>query len=93
VLEGFANAPDFLRDLAFAGSPHLLLMEYPGPWRLGYFEASLVPHLHAVINHFADEIDAAVAARGAASEHLFAAFRSALEEASSRGFAVAILHE
>jgi hypothetical protein len=93
TLEGFTGTPDFLRDLAFAGSPHLLLTEHPGPWRLGYFETSLVPHLHAVFNQLDAEIEPAISALGPNCAAVFAAFRSAIEEASSRGFAVAIVHE
>jgi len=93
TIERFTGTSNLLPNLAFTGSPQLLLTARPGTWRLGYFEASLVPHLHAVLQHFGSTIDAAMEPLGDDAEAAFAAFRSALAEAAARGFAVAILHE
>ena len=92
ALDPFTGGGDFIVDLAFAGSPHLLLAKQPGPWRLGYFEESLVPHLNAVFEQLDGEIGKAIASVGPVATNLYQSLRSAFEEAASRKAAVAILH-
>jgi hypothetical protein len=82
----------FLLQLAFRGSPGLLLIDDPEESLLGYFEKSLVPHLHGVFSELAEDVEKIMDAKDAPIEDVQYAFISALEEATSRGFAVAILH-
>ena len=93
TLDRIMGTTDFMPELAFSGSPHLLLSSSPGFWRLGYFERSLVQHLMPVFNMSGEDIEAALSPHGAAALDVFAAFRSAVEEAASRDLAVAVLHE
>jgi hypothetical protein len=92
ILEIHAQAPDYLRDMAFAGSPRLMLTEVPGPWRMGYFEASLASAVLGVIEEKHDEIADETAAKGDEVSDVFNAFHLALQEAHRRHCAVAILY-
>lgn len=92
ILEPHAKAPDFLRNMAFAGSPRLVLTEVPGPWRMGYFEASLSTALLGVIDEGFDKIAEEMAQKGEGATAVFDAFHLTLQEANARGRAVAILH-
>jgi len=83
---------DFLADLAFAGSPWLVLSGHPGPWRLGYFEASLVQHLQPVLNALDEEIGAHVAALPGNAGAVYLRLRQAMDDAFLRNAAVAIIH-
>lgn len=92
LLDRRIGSEDFLADMAFVGSPGLVLTGYPGAWRLGWFEASLVSHLEPAIDAMEDEIAADIGAAGPTAGAVLEQFRDALEEARARGFAVAILH-
>ncbi len=83
---------DLLADLAFAGSPFLVLTGLPGPWRLGYFEARLVRHLQPVLNNRREALEAELAEAGARAEDVGDRFLQALDEAFLRQRAVAIVH-
>lgn len=93
VLGQFTATEDFLTNLAFAGSPNFALVGCQDDWTLGYFEAGIVPHLLGVINQLDEAIIAAIDAKGEDCRSTFEAFRDALEEAHSLGFAVAIIHD
>lgn len=93
TLDGFVEGEGLLPNLAFAGSPHLMLTGAPGRWRLGYFEASLAPSLDGAFRLLSDEIGAAFAEKSETTVDTLEAFTSALSEANQRGLAVAILHE
>lgn len=93
ILDEVTETPDFLVDLAFAGSPHLVLTGHPGPWRLGYFEASLVQHLQPVFNLEAERIEPKVEALGPVAREAWLRLRQSLDEAFVEGRAVAIVHE
>lgn len=92
LLETLGQAPDFFRNLAIAGSPGLVLSTAPGPWRLGYFEASLVPAIAGILRGQPDEVEAGSDALDEDADALFTAFQDALFEAEERGFALAIVH-
>ena len=92
TLDRFIGNEGFLQEIAFGGSPHLLLTGYPGRWRLGYFEASLCQHLLGAFRLQSAEIEEAMKGSSEATKNLYAAFFSALEDANDRNFAVAILH-
>lgn len=92
TLDDFVAGGGFLVDLAARGSPKHLLVGFPGDWRLGYFEASLVPHLDGAFRLLSDEIAAALESRGEATRAVARAFLSALEDAAPRRFAVAVIH-
>jgi hypothetical protein len=92
-LDGYVGGKGLLPELAFSGSPHLILTGTPGAWRLGYFEASLVTHLYGAFRLQSLRIDEEMARVRAGVEEVYQAFLSALEEADERGFAVAIVHD
>ena len=92
TLDRFIGNEGFLPALAFQGSPHHLLVEYPGDWNLGYFEASLAHHLSGAFRLQSAEIEEVFADKAEPVEAVYEGFLSALEEADERGFAVAILH-
>lgn len=92
VLDQALEMGDFLVDLAFAGSPHLVLTGHPGPWRLGYFEASLVEHLQPVFNVLADSIGERIAALPDSAATVYLRLRQAMGDAYLRNGAVAIIH-
>jgi len=91
-LDRFIGGKGFFPQLAFYGSPHMLLAGDPSEPILGYFEASLVPHLHGVFSQLATDVEKVVASKDEATEAVQRAVLSALEEAAERGYAVAILH-
>jgi hypothetical protein len=92
VLDSAMATGDFLADLAFAGSPHLVLTGHPGPWRLGYFDASLVQHLQPVLNALADGIGERIAALPGSAGTVYLRLRQAMDDAFLRHAAVAIIH-
>lgn len=92
VLDRFVDGGGFLTQLASRGSPHLALADDFGEWRLGYFEASLTPHLDGAFRLLSDEIDAVLETMDEGAVNVVNVFRSALEDAAGRGFAVAVLH-
>jgi hypothetical protein len=92
VLDSAMDMGDFLADLAFAGSPHLVLTGSPGPWRLGYFEASLVRHLQPVLNALDEDIAARIAALPGNAGTVYLRLRQAMDDAFLRNAAVAIIH-
>jgi hypothetical protein len=92
ALDEAAGSTDFLIDLAFAGSPWLVLTGHPGPWRLGYFEASLVQHLQPVFNARADSIVARIATLPGNAGVVYLRLRQSLDDAFLRHAAVAIVH-
>jgi hypothetical protein len=92
VLDEALKTGDFLVDLAFAGSPHLVLTGHPGPWRLGYFEASLVQHLQPVFNALADSIGERVAALPGNAGTVYLRLCQSMADAFLRNGAVAIIH-
>ena len=92
VLDRAMDMGDFLADLAFAGSPHLVLTGRPGPWRLGYFEASLVQHLQPVLNALDEDIAGRIAALPGTAGTVYLRLRQALDDAFLRNAAVAIIH-
>ena len=91
TLDGFVNGR-ILPQLAFSGSPNLILTSDPGSWRLGYFETSLVPHLDGAFRQLSTEINDAMQPKNDMTLHVFQSFLSSLEAASERDYAVAILH-
>jgi hypothetical protein len=92
VLDRLIEGEDFLTDMAFTGSPGLVLTGHPGRWRLGWFEASLVAHLQPIIDASEDELAGEIDRAAPTARAVFDGFRDALEEARPRGLAVAILH-
>jgi hypothetical protein len=92
VLDGFARTKTLLATLATRGSPRHVLLASMEPWRLGWFEAGLVPPLHAVLRGSGPRIARTMAGLGDSAELLSYRFTSTLEEARLRGAAVAILH-
>ena len=92
VLDRFAGTRTLLATLARRGSPRHALLASLEPWRMGYFQAGLVRHLHVVLRSRADAIGSAMAMIGDAAELLCYRFTSSVEEASARGGAVAIRH-
>lgn len=92
VLGAAVGAEDFLLDMAFAGSPYLVLAGHPGPWRLGYLEASLVQHLQPVLNALAESLAAQIARLPPDANTVYLRLRQALDDAFMRHGAVAIVH-
>jgi hypothetical protein len=92
ILDRITGTEDFLVDLAFAGSPHLVLTGKIGPWRLGYFEASLVQHLQPVFNLSAQSIEQEMRGLSENANELYTRLRQSLDDAFLRHFAVAIIH-
>jgi hypothetical protein len=92
VLDSAMEMGDFLVDLAFAGSPYLVLTGRPGPWRLGYFEASLVQHLQPVLNALDEGIAGHIAALPGNAGTVYLRLRQAMDDAFVRNAAVAIIH-
>lgn len=92
VLDRALCSNNFLADLAFAGSPQLVLTGHPGSWRLGYFEASLVQHLQPVFNALDDRLDADVAALPDAAKTVYQCLRQCTDDAFLKHAAVAIVH-
>lgn len=93
TLDRFVGNEGFLPELAFSGSPNFLLAGYPGPWRLGYFEASLVHHLLGAFRLQSSEIEGALKGAQESTKMLYSTFLSALEDAHDRNFGVSILHD
>ena len=93
TLDAFAGGRGFLSDLAFAGSPHYLLAGYPGQWRLGYFPASLVHHLHGAFQLQAPEMDEVLHEKPDVIRRACRTLLLALADASERGFALAVAHD
>lgn len=91
-LDAFLGGDGFLVQIAFRGSPGLLLIDDPQETLLGYFEKSLVPHLYGVFYELSEDVEKVLNQKDDATEAVLHAFLSALEEAQTRGFAVAILH-
>ena len=92
TVDELIGSESYLANLAFTGSPGMLLAGYGGSWRMGYFDASLVHHLYGALSGLATEIEAAISEKPEGAEDVYRAFASALEEAGERGFGVAILH-
>ena len=92
LLDAYAGNEDFLRELAFRGSPDYVLAGNKGQWALGYFEASLVHDLDGAFRLQSEEIEPVLRARPDPLQSVCDGFLSALEEANERGFAVAIIH-
>ncbi len=91
-LDDLTGGQPFLIDLAFAGSPSLVLTGLPGSWQLGYFEASLVQHLQPVFKRWNSRIENAVASISDGAEAVYMRFSQTLDEAFVREGAVAIFH-
>lgn len=92
LLDRTVASGDFLVDLAFAGSPYLVLTGHPGRWRLGYFEASLIQHLQPALNALADSIADDIEALPASARSVYLFMRQAIDEAFLSNAAVAIIH-
>jgi hypothetical protein len=69
-----------------------MLVGYPGKWRLGYFEASLVPALAGAFRLQSSELEQVMEPKGDTTEGIFDAFIDALDDANERNLAVAIIH-
>ena len=93
IFEVLADMPDYFRECAIAGSPGAALTNTPGSWRLGYFDAAIVPHLLGVLQIERDTIEAKAEAIGEDAAHFMLVFEEALEEAKSRQLALAITHD
>ena len=92
ILDGVARTRTLLATLALRGSPRHVLLASLEPWRLGYFEAHMVPLVNTVLRVQAARISAAMAERGDTAELLHYRFAATLDEARSRAAAVAIRH-
>lgn len=92
TLDHMLRQQDYLVDMAFAGSPGLVLAGAAGNWRLGWFDAALVAHLAPVVDAVGDKMAASIEVAAPTAGAVFDGFRDALLEARSRGFAVAILY-
>lgn len=92
ALDEFAGGEGLLPEMAYSGSPGLVLTGRPGHWRLGYFEASLVEHLHGAFRLQREDVEEALGGLPEAARGLGQAFLEALDDAKSRGLAVAIVH-
>lgn len=93
LLDQFLGSAPLLADLAFSGSPQLVLAGAPGNWRLGYWEGELVQHLQPVFNSLGADLAPSVAALGEAAEQLYFRWRQALDQAFVQGGGVALLHD
>lgn len=92
LLDRAVASGDFLVELAFAGSPYLVLTGHPGQWRLGYFEASLIQNLQPALNALAGSIVDDIEALPANARTVYLRMRQAMDDAFLRNAAVAIIH-
>lgn len=92
TLDRFTGGNGLLPDLAFRGSPNFLLVGYPGKWRLGYVEASLVPALAGAFRLQSSEVEQLMGPKGDTTDGLYNAFVGALDDANERNLDVAIIH-
>lgn len=83
---------EFLLTMALAGSPHAVLAEQPGAWRLGYFAVALVELLQPLLNTQDEHIADALRSLSETANDVYTHFRQCMDEAFLRGLAVAIVY-
>jgi hypothetical protein len=92
ILDEFARSGDFLRQIAFAGSPNYMLSSQPGDWRLGYFEASLAASLNGAYHLQSQKLEEVIDQELDGVQSVVNAFLATLEQAAFEDRSVAMLH-
>jgi hypothetical protein len=93
VLDHISGTGPLIATLSQRGSPRHVLLASMEPWRLGYFEAGLIPSLHRVLAAKTARIVPEMQRISEAAELLCYRLTSAVDEARLRGAAVAIRHQ
>jgi hypothetical protein len=93
TIDGEIGGTGFLPVFAFNNSPHDVLGPECDCPSFGYFNLEQVKDLHAVLNEMPPQVvEEILSAGGDVLEEVFYAFKSAAEEAATRGYALAIIH-
>jgi|GEM_PF-7029277 len=93
TIDGDIGGTGFLPVFAFNNSPHDVLGPACDCPSFGYFNPEQVKDLHAVLDEIPQQVVEELSSTGGdVLEETFYAFKSASEEAATRGYALAIIH-